>query len=126
MTLDLTSQRIMVTGGSGFLGRRVVATLRGRGARDVFVVRSAEYDLVDREACRRAIRDARPDVVLHLAAVVGGIGANRENPGSFFFDNLMMGVQLMEEARLGGVRKFVATGTICAYPKHTPIPFSED
>jgi len=126
MTLDLTSQRIMVTGGSGFLGRRVVATLRDRGARDVFVVRSAEYDLVDREACRRAIRDARPDVVLHLAAVVGGIGANRENPGSFFFDNLMMGVQLMEEARLGGVRKFVATGTICAYPKHTPIPFSED
>jgi GDP-L-fucose synthase len=126
MALDLSTQRIMVTGGSGFLGKRVVAQLRERGARDIFVVRQAEYDLVDRVACRRAIQDARPDVVVHLAAVVGGIGANRENPGSFFFDNLMMGVQLMEEARLAGVRKLVATGTICAYPKFTPIPFHED
>jgi GDP-L-fucose synthase len=126
MALDLSTQRIMVTGGSGFLGKRVVAQLRERGARDIFVVRQAEYNLVDRVACRRAIQDARPDVIVHLAAVVGGIGANRENPGSFFFDNLMMGVQLMEEARLAGVRKLVATGTICAYPKFTPIPFHED
>lgn len=126
MALDLSTQRIMVTGGSGFLGKRVVAQLRERGARDIFVVRQAEYNLVDRVACRCAIQDARPDVIIHLAAVVGGIGANRENPGSFFFDNLMMGVQLMEEARLAGVRKLVATGTICAYPKFTPIPFHED
>jgi len=126
MPLDLATQRIMVTGGSGFLGKRVVAALEARGARDIFVVRRAQYDLVDREACRRAIRDARPDVILHLAAVVGGIGANREHPGSFFFDNLMMGVQLIEEARLAGVKKVVAVGTICAYPKFTPIPFRED
>src|SRR3712207_2515319 len=116
----------MVTGGSGFLGTHVVAKLRERGVRDVFVPRRSEYDLVEREACRRAIRDERPDVILHLAAAVGGIGANMENPGSFFFDNLMMGVQLMEEARRAGVEKFVAVGTICAYPKFTPIPFQED
>jgi GDP-L-fucose synthase len=116
----------MVTGGSGFLGRRVVAKLRERGVADVFVPRKAQYDLVDREACRQAIADGRPDVVLHLAAVVGGIGANMLQPGRFFFDNLMMGVQLIEEARLAGVQKFVAVGTICAYPKHTPLPFHED
>jgi GDP-L-fucose synthase len=126
MSLDLVKQRIMVTGGSGFLGKRVVAKLHERGARDVFVVRQAEYDLVDRAAGRRAISAYRPDVILHLAAVVGGIGANRDNPGRFYFENLMMGVQLMEEARLAGVRKLVAVGTICAYPKHTPIPFRED
>ena len=126
MALDLSTQRIMVTGGSGFLGKRVVEQLRERGARDIFVVRQAEYNLVDRAACRRAIQDARPEVIVHLAAVVGGLGANRENPGSYFFDNLMMGVQVMEEARLAGVGKLVATGTICAYPKFTPIPFHED
>jgi GDP-L-fucose synthase len=116
----------MVTGGSGFLGRSVVAKLRERGVREIFVPRKADYDLVDRAAARRAIADSRPDVILHLAAIVGGIGANMEQPGRFFFDNLMMGVQLMEEARLAGVEKMVAVGTICAYPKHTPLPFSED
>jgi len=116
----------MVTGGAGFLGQRVVAKLREHGADDVFVPRSAEYDLVDCDACRRAIQDSRAGVVIHLAALAGGIGINMEQPGRFFFDNLMMGVQLMEEARLGGVEKFVAVGTICEYPKITPVPFSED
>jgi GDP-L-fucose synthase len=126
MPLDLSTQRIMVTGGSGFLGKRVVAALEARGARDIFVVRRAEYDLVDRDACRRAIRDSGAEVIVHLAAVVGGIGANMENPGRYFFDNLMMGVQLIEEARLADVKKVVAVGTICAYPKFTPVPFRED
>jgi GDP-L-fucose synthase len=116
----------MVTGGSGFLGRRVVAKLEERGAREIFVPRKAQYNLVDQGAVRRVLEDARPDVILHLAAVVGGIGANMENPGLFFYENLMMGVQLMEQARLAGVEKFVAVGTICAYPKHTPLPFSEE
>jgi len=126
MPLDLSTRRVMVTGGSGFLGSRVVARLRERGVRDIFVPRSADYNLVEREAVRRAIRDGRPDVIIHLAAVVGGIGANMENPGSFFFENLMMGVQLMEEARLASVEKLVAVGTICSYPKFTPLPFSEE
>ena len=126
MPLDLSTRRVMVTGGSGFLGRRVVAKLEEHGVRDVFVPRSAQYDLVNRDACRRAIQDGRPDVIIHLAAVVGGIGANMAEPGRFFFDNLMMGVQLMEEARLAGVEKLVAVGTICAYPKFTPLPFRED
>jgi len=125
MPIDLPARRVMVTGGSGFLGRRVVAKLEQIGCRDVFVPRKADYDLVDRDAVRRAVRDARPEVIVHLAARVGGIGANRENPGSFFFDNLMMGVQLMEEARIADVEKFVAVGTICAYPKFTPVPFRE-
>jgi GDP-L-fucose synthase len=126
MPLDLSTRRVMVTGGAGFLGSRVVATLRARGARDVFVPRSTQYNLVERDDCRRAIRDSRAEVIIHLAAVVGGIGANMENPGRYFFENLMMGVQLMEEARLAGVEKLVAVGTICAYPKHTPVPFRED
>jgi len=94
--------------------------------REVFVPRSAEYNLVDREACRRVIQDSRPEVIIHLAALAGGIGINMEQPGRFFFDNLMMGTQLMEEARLAGVEKFVAVGTICEYPKITPVPFSEE
>jgi GDP-L-fucose synthase len=126
MPLDLSSRRVLVTGGAGFLGREVVGRLKAAGSTDIFVPRSAEFDLVDRDAARRAIRDSNAEVVIHLAAVVGGIGANRENPGRFFFDNLMMGVQLMEEARLAGVEKFVAIGTICAYPKFTPLPFRED
>src|SRR4051812_48319344 len=117
--------RILVTGGAGFMGTRVVDRLKKAGA-EVFVPRSSEYNLVDGAAVKRLFRDARPEVVIHAAAVVGGIGANRENPGRFFYENLMMGVQTMEEARLAGVKKFVAVGTICAYPKFTPIPFKEE
>ena len=118
-------RRVVVTGGAGFLGSFVVERLRALGAVP-FVPRSAEYDLVDRQACARLIADARPELVIHLAARVGGIGANRDNPGRFLFENLMMGAQLMEECRLGQVPKFVATSTICAYPKFAPIPFRED
>jgi GDP-L-fucose synthase len=125
MLLDLSTRRVMVTGGSGFVGQHVVGKLRERGVRELFVPRSADYDLVDRQGCRRAIADGRPDVIIHLAAVAGGIGINMEEPGRFFFDNLMMGVQLIEEARLAGIEKFVAVGTICEYPKFTPVPFDE-
>jgi GDP-L-fucose synthase len=120
-----TDKRVLVTGGGGFFGSFVVDGLRARGA-NVFVVRRAEYNLVDREACRRAIADSKPDLVFHLAAVVGGIGANRDNPGGMVFDNAMMGLQLLEEARLANVAKTVVAGTICAYPKFAPIPFRED
>jgi len=126
MNTELRNKRICVTGGSGFLGSHVVARLRERGCSHVFVARKRDYDLVNAEAVERLYREARPDVVIHLAAVVGGIGANRHNPGRFFYENLMMGVQMMEGARLHGVEKFVQVGTICSYPKHTPIPFRED
>lgn len=118
--------RVVVTGGAGFLGSHVVECLRLRGAAEIFVPRSREYDLVQFDAVKRLFRDARPDIVIHLAARVGGIEANRLNPGRFFYENLMMGAQLMEGARQAGVRKFVATGTICAYPKFTPVPFKEE
>jgi GDP-L-fucose synthase len=119
-------RRVVVTGGSGFLGSFVVEGLRRRGATEIFVPRSKDYDLVDLEGVRRMYRDMKPDLVVHLAARVGGIGANRDNPGKFFYDNLMMGVQLIEEGRRLGLPKLVATGTICAYPKFAPIPFKED
>jgi GDP-L-fucose synthase len=122
----LSGKRVCVTGGGGFLGRRVVAALGARGCEDVFVVRKSEYDLVRGSDVERLYRDARPEVVIHLAAVVGGIGANRENPGRYFYENMMMGVQLIEGARLAAVEKFVQVGTICAYPKFTPVPFRED
>jgi GDP-L-fucose synthase len=115
----------MVTGGAGFLGRPVVTRLEAAGAQ-VFVPRSADYDLLQREAISRALADGRPELVIHLAAVVGGIGANRENPGRFFYDNAVMGIELMEASRLAGVEKFVQIGTVCSYPKFTPVPFHED
>jgi GDP-L-fucose synthase len=122
----LSGKRVCVTGGGGFLGSRVVAALRARGRREVYVVRKKDYDLVKGEDVERLYREARPEVVIHLAAVVGGIGANRENPGRYFYENLMMGAQLIEGARVNRVEKFVQIGTICAYPKFTPVPFRED
>lgn len=124
--LELAGKRVTVTGGAGFLGSRVVEKLREAGVKNVFVPRSRDYDLTDMAAVRRMYADARPQLVIHLAAVVGGIGANRANPGKFFYDNLMMGAQLMEAGRLAGVEKFTAVGTICAYPKFAPVPFRED
>jgi GDP-L-fucose synthase len=119
-------KRILVTGGAGFLGRYVVKRLKARGGEDISVPRSNEYNLVEMEAVKRLYRDARPDVVIHLAARVGGIEANRKNPAMFFYENLMMGVQMMEGGRQAGVEKFVAIGTVCSYPKVTPVPFKEE
>ncbi len=119
-------KRVCVTGGAGFLGGFLVAELERRGARHVFVPEFPEYDLTKRDDILRMLAAARPDVVIHLAAIVGGIGANMVNPGRYFYDNAIMGIQLIEEARLAGVGKFVALGTICAYPKFAPIPFCEE
>jgi GDP-L-fucose synthase len=121
-----SNKRVTVTGGAGFLGSFVVEKLKERGCRDIFVPRSCRYNLVDLEAVKRLYKDSRPDVVIHLAARVGGIGANRANAGKFFYDNAMMGIQLIEQGRLFGLEKFVALGTVCAYPKFTPVPFNEE
>ncbi len=126
MATDLTGKRIVVTGGAGFLGRPLCRKLDERGCRDVIVPRRSEYDLTREQDVQRLYRDARPEVVLHLAAEVGGIGANMDNPGRFFFANMSMALHLIEHARLSGVTKFVQVGTVCAYPKHTPVPFKED
>jgi GDP-L-fucose synthase len=120
------NERVLVTGGAGFLGRHVVLELQRRGITDVVVPRSRDYDLTHEEAVERLFRDAKPTVVMHLAAKVGGIGANRKHPGSFFRDNMAMGLHILEAARRHDLRKVVVAGTICAYPKFAPIPFRED
>ncbi len=120
------NKRIMVTGGAGFLGSFVVEKLKQRGCKDIFIPRQKDYDLVKIDSVVKAYKDSKPNIVIHLAGVVGGIGANRENPGKFFYDNLMIGVQLMEVGRQRGIEKFVALGTICCYPKFTPVPFKEE
>lgn len=126
MSFNISDKRILITGGAGFLGRFVVERLKKRRCNNIFIPRSRDYDLVKEEDVKKIYADARPNIVIHLAARVGGIGANRDNPGAFFYDNLMMGVQLIEEGRLYEIEKFVCLGTICAYPKYTPIPFQEE
>jgi len=124
--INLRNKKIIVTGGAGFLGKYVVKKLKERNCKEIFVPIIDEYNLRDLNVVKRMYHDANADIVIHLAAVVGGIGANRENPGSFFYDNLIMGIQLMEQARLTGIKKFVALGTICVYPKYTKVPFKEE
>ena len=122
----LANRRILVTGGAGFLGRHVCKALRKYSPDELIVPRRAEWDLREPGAVRELLGQTEPHVIVHLAAVVGGIGANRENPGRYFYDNAVMGLHLMEQARLANVDKFVAVGTICSYPKHTPVPFKEE
>ncbi|MCP9493214.1 MAG: GDP-L-fucose synthase [Pyrinomonadaceae bacterium MAG19_C2-C3] len=124
--INLQDKKICVTGGGGFLGRQVIKHLEARGCRDIFVARQREFDLVRGDDVERLYAQVKPEIVIHLAAVVGGIGANRVNPGRYFYDNLMMGAQLIEGARLNNVKKFIQVGTICSYPKFTPVPFREE
>lgn len=126
MRMNLPNSRILLTGGAGFLGRAVVERLRARGVTDIFIPRRRDYDLTHEADVERVYRDARPDVVIHLAAEVGGIGANQANPGRYFFANMAMALHLIERGRIAGIKKFVQAGTICAYPKFTPVPFHED
>src|SRR5437016_2320510 len=126
MTGFWNRRRVLVTGGRGFLGSYIVDNLLNKGAKHVLAPTKNEYDLRLGEAVKKMYDDMKPDIVIHLAATVGGIGANRERPGEFFYDNLMMGVQLMEIARQRSVEKFVSIGTVCAYPKFTPVPFKEE
>ena len=125
-TFNWAQKRICVTGGAGFLGTHLIKDLRQRGAQEIFIPTIEEYNLVDPDAIHRLLADSEPDVIIHLAAHVGGIGANLAHPAEFFYDNLMMGVQLMHQAYERSVEKFVAIGTVCAYPKFTPVPFKED
>jgi GDP-L-fucose synthase len=125
-TSPLAGRRICVTGGGGFLGSFVVEELRRHGARDIFVARRKDYDLTTAAGVEKLFADAQPQVIFHLAAVVGGIGANRHNPGRFFYDNAIMGIQLIEYARRNGVEKIIVAGTTCSYPKFTPVPFREE
>lgn len=125
-TFSWANERVLVTGGAGFLGSFVVEKLRARGVSEIFVPRSAEFDLVQGDAVRALLQKTRPTMIIHLAARVGGIGANQRNPGRFFYENLMMGVQLLHEAYVANVKKFVATATVCAYPKFAAVPFRED
>lgn len=124
--MDLSTQRIVVTGGAGFLGRVLCAKLARRGVTDILVPQLDDYDLTNEQAVATMYADMRPDVVLHLAAEVGGIGANQANPGRYFYANMAMALHLIEHARINSIAKFVQVGTICAYPKHTPVPFKED
>ncbi len=124
--MDLTRKRILVTGGAGFLGQHVVQNLQSHGCTSIMIPRKSQYDLTRETAVEQLYRETRPHVVIHLAAAVGGIGANLANPGKFFYDNMIMGALLMEHARRTGVEKFVGIGTICAYPKFTPVPFREE
>ena len=126
MANGVSDKRILLTGGAGFLGEQVRRRLEAAGAAEIFVPRRAEYDLTEADAVARAYADAEPDTVVHLAAEVGGIGANRDNPGRYFFANMAMGLHMIEEARRREIGKFVQVGTVCSYPKHTPVPFSED
>jgi GDP-L-fucose synthase len=126
MDYKLENKNILVTGGAGFLGNYVVEKLKERGCKDIFIPRSKDYDLVQMEAVKRLYKEAKPDIVIHLAGRIGGIGINRENPGKFFYDNLMMGVQMLEMGRQNKIEKFVGIGTICCYPKWTKVPFKEE
>jgi GDP-L-fucose synthase len=123
--MQWNKKSVLVTGGAGFLGSFVTSKLKERGCEKIFIPRSNEYDLRDKSAIDKVLEKSRPDIILHLAARVGGIGANRKNPGSFFYDNAIMGIQLLEQARKSEIEKTVILGTICAYPKHTPVPFVE-
>jgi GDP-L-fucose synthase len=122
---DFKNKKILITGGNGFLGKYLIENLKSKGCQNLAYPTASEYDLRKSADIKKILKDTAPEVVIHLAAVVGGIGANRENPGKFFYDNIMMGIELIEQSRLANVEKFVAIGTICAYPKFTPVPFKE-